>query len=196
MTTAVLDFDPVLHRYSVDGVVWPSVTQVLVATGIYNFEDIPRDQREYVMARGSAVHEATRMLDEDDLDDSTVSDTLRPYLDAYKKFKAESGFVPLHIESRVHNATYRYAGTLDRIGTFYGPGSPALLDIKCGPWQPGYAIQLAAYAKACDIKTSGRITLHLSAYGTYYLHHVATNLEQDFGTFLSALNVYQWRQAA
>src|SRR5262245_2178024 len=52
----LLEFDPTTHTYRVDGVRYPSVTQVLERVGIIDYSYIPAPTREMALARGSAVH--------------------------------------------------------------------------------------------------------------------------------------------
>jgi len=43
-----------------------------------------------------------------------------PYLEAWRKFRKESGFVPEQIEPPMMSTAYKYAGTPDRIGELPG----------------------------------------------------------------------------
>jgi hypothetical protein len=91
-----VDFDPVPHRYSVGGTVWPSVTQILQHSGLIDFSHVPRATLDAARERGDAVHRAAHYFNEGDLD---VADfeasfpTYWPYLSSWISFRRDSGFV-------------------------------------------------------------------------------------------------------
>lgn len=109
------------HIYTdarVDGVgrLYPSVTTILKAEGFINtayYDDWSRD-------RGSMIHLATAYDDQGELDEETLDPVIIPYLDAWRKFRKESGFAPEKIEPPLMSTVYRYAGTPDRIGELPG----------------------------------------------------------------------------
>lgn len=91
-----------------------SVTQILQAEGFIDdawFNDYVRD-------RGSNIHLACHLDDIDDLDEDTVGEVERPYLESYRKFKRESGFVVEESEVPKANLKYGFAGTPDKVGYF------------------------------------------------------------------------------
>jgi hypothetical protein len=109
------------HIYTdapVDGVgrVYPSVTTILKAEGFINtayYDDWSRD-------RGSMIHLATAYDDQGELDEETLDPVIIPYLEAWRRFRKESGFIPEQIEPPMMSTVYRYAGTPDRIGDLPG----------------------------------------------------------------------------
>ena len=108
------NFSPDNHSYTHEGIVYPSVTQILQAEGFINtdwYDDYSRD-------RGSLVHLTTHYDDTEELDEESVDDVIWPYLKAWRKFKKETGFVIEQIEVPLVNPAFSYAGTPDRIGTF------------------------------------------------------------------------------
>jgi len=146
-----IHFEESTHTYRLggpNGVVVPSVTQIMKAAGIID-DSFYNDTGRF---RGSAVHRATQLLDESDLspdegslDWESLDPELLPYVQAYGKFKLESGFIPEEIEKAVFyqsklSSYYNkpitgrrltlqglwtepalpidFAGTLDRAGTF------------------------------------------------------------------------------
>lgn len=162
-----LTFSPDNHEYTLDGIVIPSVTQVLKESGLIDttwYTDGGAD-------RGTKVHQVLHYYDEGDLDLESVDDAIRGYHVAYAKFCCDSGFIPELIEHRVCHQTYRYAGTLDRTGTMNG--NKVVLDIKTGQVQPWAALQLAAYAY-CFWPVQyqhQRYALEVRPDGTYRLTH-------------------------
>ncbi len=109
-------FEPKSHVYYYDGKPLPSVTTILKAEGFIDtsFYD------DYSRERGSLVHLATQLYDTEVLDEESIDPVIVPYLDAWKKFRKETGFIIEQIETPVFNPAYGYAGTPDRIGQFPG----------------------------------------------------------------------------
>lgn len=194
-----LTFDAEKHEYRLNGFVVPSVTQALAI--LYNFDVIPKGTLEYARDRGIAVHAATALYDQDNLDEESLDPVLRPYLDAWKEFCGCTGFFADHIEARVHSSKYRYAGTLDRVGTTKRSWGleEIIVDIKTATTiSPVTGPQLAAYEQACretfvgwSKKPIPRFTVQLRDDGTYRMHQHKDRT--DFQVFQAALQIYQWR---
>lgn len=159
-TAADLRFDEARHLYTLpDGRTVPSVTQILRAVGVStDFEaiaamsDEKRAQLEYRRQLGTVVHADCHTFDDNDLDTSTVSADVEPYLWAWADFRANSRLVPLSRERRVFDRQRFYCGTLD--GIFLSPaGRHVLVDIKLGdPEDAACAFQTAAYQAAWDLE--------------------------------------------
>jgi len=144
---------------------------------------------EYARERGTFVHLATHLDDTGELDESSVDATVEPYLVAYRRFKKESGFIPSGSEVRLYSPVHRFAGTLDKVGTFKDI-TCAIIDLETGAHQPTKAIQTAGYEilKGSPYK---RFALQLKNDGKYTLH--AFTDRQDKQIFLAALACYQWQ---
>ena len=71
-------FDPEEHRFSVNGVVWPSITQVLREAGMID----DRWFDEYSATRGSYVHKICELHEKGILDPKSVDDDLKGYFKA------------------------------------------------------------------------------------------------------------------
>src|SRR5690348_16409857 len=84
-------FEPDNHVYTVNGIVVPSVTQILEP--LVDFSKIPAAVLEYAKLRGEAVHLACELYDQNDLDIDNLDTVIVPYLEAWIKFKADTGFV-------------------------------------------------------------------------------------------------------
>lgn len=190
----MLDFDQATHAYSIQGVRVPSVTQILEDTGIVDFSFIPRETREMALHRGSMVHLACQLYDERDLADGSVDQAIVPYLNAWKRFLVESGFVIEEIEQRGFNERFRYAGTADRIGRLNG--MPTIVDIKTNQIPNAIRLQLAAYCEFRRFPTTiGRAGVELHADETYRLVTIPVKQHtQDFNDFCCALRVYQLKR--
>jgi len=182
----MLTFDEENHLYCFEGKPVQSVTQILKSAGLIDDQWFTEAARR----RGQYVHEAAQYLDEEDLNWENVDPILQPYLRAYEKFKAETGFIPILIEKRLYNPTYQYAGTLDRTGVFK-TRQEVLIDIKSGSVAPWAALQLAGYNE-CLPKKLPRFALQLNNDGTYKLYSFKDPMDHQI--FLSVLAVVRWRQ--
>jgi len=98
------------------------------------------------LERGTAVHEATQFYDEGDLDESTLDPVVVPYLDGWKKFRADTGCEIVFIETDVEHPTLFYKGRPDR-GLIVNDRF-FITDIKSGSVAFWHRIQLALYAMA------------------------------------------------
>lgn len=104
------------HSYQsfAGGKYYPSVTEILKAEGYID----TTYYTEYGRDRGSFVHLACHYDDIGDLDEDTIDPEIKPYLDAYRRFKAESGFVVERSETPMMSTKYLFAGMPDKIGAF------------------------------------------------------------------------------
>ena len=165
-----VDFDAASHSYKVGGRPVPGVTSILVANGLIDstwFNDVSR-------WRGTAAHLACQYDDESDLKIESVPVEVRGHLEGWRKFRSDTGFVPIHIEKPVWSPE-GFCGTPDRIGML--GGRPSIIDLKTSasayPW---VGLQLAGYAIGAaplmDTHPGGfqRIAVCLSGDGGYSAH--------------------------
>lgn len=181
-----MTFDQEKHEYRKDGLVVPNVTLILALSGLVDATWYTEEGRR----RGQAVHVATQFIDEGDIDWSSIHPTVAPFVEAYQRFKAESGFKPRQVEQRVFNEVYLYAGTVDREGDLHG--ADVIVDIKTGDPAPWSALQTAAYA-ACYDTPHQRFALWLRNDGTYRLEQHSDR--NDIRVFLAALALANWKRA-
>jgi hypothetical protein len=192
----VLTFDEPTHVYRLDGVAVPSVTTIIEAAGLVDLHG-NAEQLDYARALGSASHLATELDDLGTLDESSVAEPVRPRLEAWRRFRRETGFEPEHIELRLAHPLLRYAGTIDRIGRMRK--HRGLLDIKNFAKRRATGVQLAAYAELAhaaglvrrDIK---RYACHLYDDGRYEL--VPYTDTRDLIAFMACLQLFHWKEAA
>jgi hypothetical protein len=186
-TRDLLVFDEASHTYRHGGLVVPGVTSILKP--LVDFSRIPTDVLEAKADLGRRVHTACQFLDEDDLDDSSVQADVAPYLDAYEKFKRDSGVVIELNEQRVFNELHRYAGTLDRVIRYQG--LRILMDLKtCITTPNSVGPQTAAYLRALNDPTvTHRAALRLRPDGTYRIEMLSD--ANDWSTFLACLTVHR-----
>ena len=149
-----LVYDPIPHTYTCRGVVVPGVTSCL--DGLNDYSMVPADVLEHARIRGTRVHDATAYYDQGVLDWSTIDEEIAPYLEAWIRFREESGFTPNLIETRVFSLKRWYAGTLDRTGYFsklkrVPHDEETMVDIKAtAMMMPGTGPQTAAYTMALN----------------------------------------------
>jgi len=170
----------------------PSVTQILAP--LVDYSQVPRAVLERARQLGQAVHRMTELYDLDDLDMDDLADELRPYLTAWIKFRAETGFVPETIEKRLYHPALHFAGTPDRSGLING--RRAVLDIKKMMYLgPVIGLQLAAYKELFEkngTHVEDRYALGLRADGTYRLQPYTD--KSDWPVFLSLLTTRNWKE--
>ena len=177
------------HRYFLDGVELIGNTAALKSMGYIN-------DRFYTVggtARGTDVHEATRLLDQRKLNWATVGRVAHE-LAEYRRFKVTERFTPLTIEKPVANLTYGYATTPDRFGLLgRGKAHRAVVQIKAGNPEPWVGLQLALEA-LCWPGSSPirRYALELPARGPYRLHEYTDPL--DFQLALGAVAGANWKR--
>lgn len=182
-----LTFEPESHTYRLEGKVIPSVTQILTSEGFIDgswFTEYSRD-------RGTKVHRAIELYDDGDLDEERLDPVLRPYLEAWKRFKAHASVSVLRSEIQLASEAYQFAGTVDKTALL--GGMKAVLDIKTGEVQPWTGLQLAAY-QLLLAETMPRIAVQLKADGNYMLHEFKDRADRN--VFLAALTVHQWKRRA
>lgn len=159
------------HVYTVaDGRHPPSVTGIMSALGFVDLSMIPPDKLEIARVRGVATHDAIQFLEENDLDWDTVSNEIRPYLDAFLLFREQTGYRSRVREQKLFCPALFYCGRLDAIGGMTKLGiEEALLDYKTGIKLKATRIQTAAYGVAIEKPLIPRYSLHLKKTGKYEL---------------------------
>lgn len=179
-------FDSAKHIYRIDGHIVPSNTEILAMAGLVDMRWYTEEGRD----RGTAVHFACQLIDEDDLNWSTVSEAIESYVRAYEKFKLESGFEPTLIEVPHYNYPHRYGTTIDRIGILPNRGE-VLLELKSGAVEDWAGLQLALQNE-CLSKRLPRFALQLKPDGNYRLDEFKD--PNDRNVALSACAVVHWKR--
>jgi len=166
----------------------PSVTQILTAEGIINGQWYTEDGRR----RGGHVHLALRYLDEGRLDEDSVTDEVRPYLEAWQRFISETGFICLQIEQPFADRNLGFAGTPDRVGWMDGDKTLSIIDIKTGSPEPWHALQTAAYAVGIGKRMAKRWSVYLRNDGNYRL--VQYQDIDDINAWIGLVSIRNWKQ--
>ncbi len=185
------------HEYTRSGLKVPGVTRVLQAAGIIDFSKIPPHMLAKAQKFGSAAHKATELHDLGTLDAATLDTALVPYLTAWKRFKADTGFVCENIEEKFYSKRYGYAGKLDRVGRMK---KKTVVDIATSvDFSIAKALQTAAYQEAYNEyvpakeKIKEREIVLLKGNGIYELAPRDFFQDSDFSVFLAALKLYNWK---
>ena len=139
-------FDPVAHKYRIDGIEAFSVTEVLADNDLIDTRWFDEKSR----SRGAAVHVACEYLDTPGgLDMATLHPELHGYVKSWETFKLRFGVEILSVEQRVWDYGRGLGGTYDNMARF--SGRIWLLDRKTVGSAKGTApfwarYQTAAYA--------------------------------------------------
>lgn len=185
------------HIYRLDNVIIPSVTQIIQSAGLTDFSQVPASVLEASRLFGKAAHKACELWDNGELDEEALDPALKPYLDGWKLFRQEYGFVLEKIEWQAYSPVYRFAGTIDRIGKWRIDDTLIIADIKTGVDSPATAIQLAGYELLLreNLKPKGKIKklpVLLNGEGTYKIKEYSNKKDKD--VFICALSLYNWRK--
>jgi hypothetical protein len=174
------------HIYRLEGSILPGISGIIKAAGLVDTKWFT----EYSREKGSAVHLACQLYDENDLDEATLDPVIIPYLEGWKQFRSDTGFIPSIIERPLHSTIYRFAGTPDRAGIMNGVD--VIPEIKTGGISFVTGLQLAAQdillSEAEGFRAKKRFAVQIKSNGTYKLTQYAD--PQDRVYFLSALSMY------
>lgn len=182
-------FDEVAHEYRVRGERVPSVTGILKEVGLIDTQWLD----EAAMLRGTHVHQACEFDDQGDLDEASLDPAILPYVQAWRRCRAEMGFKILANERRVFHEPMRYCGTLDRIVELRG--RQVIIDLKTGATQRWHALQVALYALAMrweePLTVYDRASVCLTNEGTYKFNEHKDRT--DFDVAKAAVTLAAWK---
>ncbi len=200
-----LVFDEALHKYTRDGKVVASVTQILKVASCNDFIFVDPDILETASINGTLTHDMihAEIMGELDIDAVKQHEYLAPYYASWMQFRKESDFSIYLSEARVYSSKHNFAGTLDLGGEFglkaNKPGK-AIIDTKrvaqvrkiTGPQLAAYkqgAIETfpAIFKESDDIM---RYALHLKKSGGWQL--IPFIDKADMKVFLSCQNIQQF----
>jgi len=151
---------------------------------------------EYAGARGTAIHHACALLagggDGTGLAMETLDPQHVPYVEAYRRYLADSGVIVSRTEVHVISERYQFQGTLDVLENV---PTRALTDIKTGQPRATTALQTAAYEAAWREQSGERTirkrkAVYLQPTGRYKVEGYKS--VRDFIRFLACLELYHW----
>src|SRR4030067_3512871 len=129
MTT---EYNDERHEYRIDNIIVPGVTTILQAAGLYDDSFFTEKSRN----RGNYVHKACLVHLQRDLHEDSIPDEYKGYIEAFKRFMAESDCKP-HIEQceiPLFSEIWRFGGTPDMPCLLNGRGN--IIGIKWGAASP------------------------------------------------------------
>lgn len=117
-----LTFDSEKHEYRWDDKIVPSVSEILRATGqAKDWKDVP----PYYRDRGIACHAAIHLYLLGTLDEDSVDEAVKPYLNQFKEWnKTQDMYVPVS-EQPLYSKRLKFAGTPDLLA------NGVIWDLKC-----------------------------------------------------------------
>jgi len=181
-------FDELNHIYNLNNQVIPSVTQILQAEGITDYSYADESDRDF----GKVGHRVTELWDKGKLNIKTISKPLIPCLEIWKKFLKDFDVTifPGAIEKPIYSSKYLFGVTPDRVGLVND--KVTVIEIKFSKaTQRSTGIQLAAQAIASTEhygKVRQRIAVPLLNGKPQFF-----NDRQDETIFISALNIWRWK---
>ena len=147
--------------------------------------------------RGQYVHQACHYYDMGELDEDSLDPVLIPYVEGWKKFRADTNVTIIHCEERIDNERLGVTGKPDRVVDWPGIGH-AVIDLKSGSLSDTTAIQLAAYKLLLlqdgwdTAKPLKRFAVNLPGDGTYKVKEYKDRADE--GIFLAALAIHNWKK--
>ena len=190
-------FNEAEHQGALDGVNIPSVTQILKAAGLTNFDFVDSGLLERNATFGKAGHLVIQYKCKGILDEASVDEALKPYIAGWDNFVEDFGYVFHKSEVRGFHPVYRYTYGIDQLGEI-AKGKylgNAVGDIKFGITKPADHIQLAGYKLAAGKEYKHIFILYLNPkYPRGYKVLFATNNRSEQGTFLCCLSIFNYRK--
>ena len=185
-------FDHATHTYRKDGIVVPSVTQILKPVAP-DFSMVDPAVLAAAADLGRRIHKVIEMHERAAdlwIDDELLTEDVLPYFAQYLSFKHQTGFICDEPEAMRYSDRWRFAGTMDLIGRINGV--QWLIDVKTGSEVPRYTgPQTAAYAELIGNRFINRASLHLQP--DKYRFTPLTD-SGDWGVFLSCLTIHRFNE--
>lgn len=188
-----LEFDEVTHTYRFNGMIVPSVTQILEPLNRVKYEGINESTLDRAADRGTEVHDAIEFWLKFGMVD--ISQERRPYFDAFIKWWDGHSVKVIGSENRLYHKILLYGGTADLIA--YVDGKLTLVDYKttsvisdmtCGP-------QLEAYSQACashGVRIERKAILQLKKDSTFVWKEYPAKDIRCWTTFSALKTVYDY----
>lgn len=192
-----ITFDAQTHTYHINGIKVPHVTGIIEEAGLTDYSGIPADRLDIAREFGTAVHKACELYDRGILNESILDSKLKPYLDGWRKFLADTGFKPEIIEGVIGSEKYMFGAIIDRRGVL--KEKITIVEIK-STYNLG--------VKATAIQTAGQLIAHNENYkhekatqrmavllkpdGNYTPHYFKQS--NDMNVFLACLTVTNYRR--
>ena len=192
-----LTFDEIPHIYKLNGIIIPSVSEIMTPLSQAEYGDINTKTLQNAADRGTEVHNAIENWIKFGIVD--ISEEHKGYFDAFMGWWNERNPEVVGSEARTYHKLMRYAGTVDMLA--YIDGELNLIDFKttyriinknCG-------VQLEAYAQALashGIKVERKRILHLCKDGKWDDPQFPAMDAERWRVFGSLKMVYDYVKAA
>lgn len=121
------EFDEGTHTAKINGIIVPTISQVLTETGYCSYEKISLRKRKKSLNFGKAFHLAAELDDNDNL--GSCDEKLLPYVEQYRKFKKnfKLDFFDIN-EERFYSKRLMFSGQPDK----FHRGKNILFELKTG----------------------------------------------------------------
>jgi hypothetical protein len=164
-----------------------------------------KEDRQYYLDRGTAIHHATALDDAGELDPATVDPRIMPYVEAWRSARKALRMEIIESELSLRHETAGYRGTLDRVVRLPDLAGRNLVvgDIKTSEAKPRVKLQTMAYAlaykRAERLRTLPRRTCFvLEADGRWTVglgtEAIFSNDARDRAAWLACLALAPWRR--
>jgi hypothetical protein len=181
-------FEPKGHIYQSDeGEVLPSVTTIIKdSLKIYQYKSYGPS---VAATRGTYVHLACQMYDENDLDESTIDPVVAPYLESYKLALKKYGINVEANELMRYHPTLKFAGSIDKVVML--DGKRTIIDIKTGKEECWHKWQTGAYAELlkAELGPLERADLYIKPDSFYLARHTCATDARDFRLLRAEINI-------
>ena len=161
-----------------------------------DYGNVKPEVLEKAAARGTAVHKAIELLNDNDLDWDSLHPEIAPRVGAYQQFVLDSGWRHLHAEQMLYSHR-GFAGQMDEIGMLNKKRT--LLDFKSSyeKDQAAWNVQTQAYLELWnenhpEVEINACFALWLNRNGEYEL--IDTNDREGWAMFEHALAIAKWRE--
>ena len=184
-------FNPISHKYTLNGIELPSVTQITRFLS-YDYKSAQPWLAQIAAERGRAAHEACMLIDYGEEPEETPE--IFGFLTAYRRFLADYSPRWDGIERPLASLELGYAGTVDRYGTI--GGKRCIVDLKTGQRRiPALTAQLNGYRillDGCRFFSDLLYGLYLRRDGTYEVCECDTSND----TFMACMMLHKATEAA
>jgi hypothetical protein len=193
----MLEFKEDTHEYFWDGRPVVSVTQVMDKVGMVS----PFAKNERAALFGKALHKTIELTEKGE--EVEYDPALEPWMESWRAYRDEwrakgFGIIKEYQERPLYSDRYGYAGTPD---VPFSDGKLIRLgDLKSGMVGATAEVQLAGYCQLLaengfkEAREIERVALRVTDRGLFPEPFDRRNHVFSFNTFLSALNIYRWRQ--
>lgn len=190
-----IEFNEKDHIYMKNGIVLPSVTQIMQPLYEQVYGKADSDASDNGKSKGKEIHRAIDDYCEFGMID--ISEEYKPYLDNFIRYIDEHQYEIVASEVMLCHPVYNYAGKIDIIVTDK-KGEFVLIDNKTGDLQPKlHAVQLQAYTDMWSAnkmpEIAFKVALGLSEKG-YKEHRYDKYDTKAKSVFDACYKIYKYRK--